>query len=222
MTVTVSVFAPAGSQTLEMAHLTAVAATLAEVSAKLGAKPEATNLDGTGSCSFVWNLPSGRYQYTIKRATVAEVRAAYDKNYVPDFERPKAKVDPETLVGRYTVEFEGGTYETIRLKLGKSGHFSGKLVAEYLSGPDNDADYIGFGHVDENGSFRVWSRFVNLRGSDKELAVKAVIGDPEGRADAAEAYARRSGNCSRCGRTLTVPASLNRGYGPECAKKIEG
>ena len=35
----------------------------------------------------------------------------------------------------------------------------------------------------------------------------------------AEAYAIGSGKCACCGRTLTVPASVHRGLGPDCAKK---
>ena len=34
-----------------------------------------------------------------------------------------------------------------------------------------------------------------------------------------ERYAMLSGRCSRCGATLTVPASLYRGMGPVCAQK---
>jgi Family of unknown function (DUF6011) len=30
------------------------------------------------------------------------------------------------------------------------------------------------------------------------------------------------GHCGRCGRTLTVPESIERGIGPECAAKMEG
>jgi hypothetical protein len=30
------------------------------------------------------------------------------------------------------------------------------------------------------------------------------------------------GYCGRCGRTLTDPQSIERGFGPECAKKVGG
>jgi Family of unknown function (DUF6011) len=32
---------------------------------------------------------------------------------------------------------------------------------------------------------------------------------------------RHEGRCGRCGRTLTVPESIDRGIGPECASKME-
>jgi hypothetical protein len=33
---------------------------------------------------------------------------------------------------------------------------------------------------------------------------------------------RHEGKCGRCGRTLTVPSSIDAGIGPECATKMEG
>jgi hypothetical protein len=42
--------------------------------------------------------------------------------------------------------------------------------------------------------------------------------DVEARHAAREAYAMRSGRCSRCNRDLTVPASLFAGMGSECQK----
>jgi hypothetical protein len=37
-----------------------------------------------------------------------------------------------------------------------------------------------------------------------------------------ELVVRHEGKCGRCGRTLTVPESIDRGIGPECAGKIGG
>jgi len=37
-----------------------------------------------------------------------------------------------------------------------------------------------------------------------------------------ELVVRHEGKCGRCGRTLTVPESIDRGIGPECASKMEG
>ena len=47
-------------------------------------------------------------------------------------------------------------------------------------------------------------------------AWKIISSDPKG---AGEAYALESANCFRCGRKLTVPVSIHRGLGPECASK---
>ena len=32
--------------------------------------------------------------------------------------------------------------------------------------------------------------------------------------------ARHEGRCARCGRALTVPESIDSGFGPECARKV--
>jgi Family of unknown function (DUF6011) len=37
-----------------------------------------------------------------------------------------------------------------------------------------------------------------------------------------ELVVRHEGHCGRCGRTLTVPESIERGIGPECAEKMGG
>jgi hypothetical protein len=37
-----------------------------------------------------------------------------------------------------------------------------------------------------------------------------------------ELVVRHEGRCGRCGRTLTVPESIDRGIGPECAEKMGG
>jgi hypothetical protein len=38
----------------------------------------------------------------------------------------------------------------------------------------------------------------------------------------AQLVVRHEGKCGRCGRTLTVPSSIDAGIGPECAAKMEG
>ncbi len=68
----------------------------------------------------------------------------------------------------------------------------------------------GFGHF-AGQNVRIWKRYKD----DGVLAqaVKVLVADPKA---AALAYARISGNCSVCGRTLTVPESIDRGIGPIC------
>ncbi len=126
------------------------------------------------------------------------------------------RVNPKVQNGIYTVEFDG-TYRTIRISDCDFGEFAeGTQVAEFLRGQDNESDYAGFAFV-QGSTFKVWSRF-----ADAAELIKAL--DSLLQADDAgsygEAYARRSGRCWRCGRTLTVPSSLHRGLGPDCAKKV--
>lgn len=119
--------------------------------------------------------------------------------------------------GRYTVSFADGTYKTLRVQTqdADADFMPGLPLLSYLSGASNDSDYTRFGHVAEDGSVRIWKKH-----NDNEVlreAVKVLIGSPQA---AALAYAEQSGCCARCGRTLTVPASIHAGFGPDCAGKV--
>lgn len=132
----------------------------------------------------------------------------------PEPQRPVTIKVPD---GRYTIQFEDGTYKTLRVaaQADDADFMPGRQIVSYLSGSNNDADYTSFAHFLENGSLVVWKRHQDNR-SLRE-AVKVLIGSPQA---AALAYAEQSGCCARCGRTLTVPSSLHAGFGPECAKKV--
>lgn len=118
--------------------------------------------------------------------------------------------------GIYTYETMTA-YRTFRLRTqGLDDDFMpGKQIIEVLSGPDNERDYQSFGHLIPLGErgvrLQVWKRH-----QGKETLIKdarAFLDDPHGEA------VTPSINCFRCGRTLTVPASVHNGLGPECAKK---
>jgi uncharacterized protein DUF6011 len=129
---------------------------------------------------------------------------------------------PPVADGTYTVELPDGKYYTVEIEVAKKGALAGKRIASYLNGPDNDSHFKGFGFVTEHGDVAVWKSAkadiptAKLWGYTE--AVKTVMGYPELASDFREAYAMKSGRCSKCHKTLTVPASLHRGIGPECAK----
>lgn len=120
--------------------------------------------------------------------------------------------------GRYTVVFPNGDYKTLRTQTQSEfdDFMPGVVLVKFLSGSDNDHDYTSFGHVLPNGSVRIWKK--HQANADLRRAVDVLVGDPKA---ASQAYAQQSDSCSACGRTLTVPASLNAGLGPECAKKVQ-
>jgi len=138
------------------------------------------------------------------------------KAEAPEFVETRTSTDLALHEGRYTIEFADGSYKTLRVRRqDDDANFKpGVLIVSFLSGSDNDSDYTGFGHVEADGTIRIWRKF--LQSTELREAVKVLRGSPDG---AREAYAIRSGRCSRCGRTLTVPASLHAGMGPECARK---
>lgn len=112
---------------------------------------------------------------------------------------------------------EAGDYRTIKLtdcpdRMGKP---TGTQIASYLNGADNESNYTGFAFV-FGARFAVWAKFK----ADNKLAHALRIllaADRDAQIEFGHAYAIESGNCSRCGRKLTVPASIHRGLGPKCA-----
>lgn len=127
-------------------------------------------------------------------------------------------------IGTFTVVM-GAERRTLRIKKHWQAEEAAKgtLVGYFLSGSDNESDYTGFCFISPRGKITLWNRFKNAGvGSGNATIVAAITfltqqGDYEG---AGLAYAMESGNCYRCNRLLTVPASINRGLGPECAKKV--
>lgn len=129
--------------------------------------------------------------------------------------------DLSKYVGTYTVVFSENQYETIKIERVKNGALAGRYIASFLSGPDNELDFQGFAFVNEYGDVHTWKKYNNLEGGLKYRAVQIILQDIDGAKEKGqEAYAMRSGRCSRCGRKLTVPASLHRGLGPDCAGMI--
>lgn len=124
---------------------------------------------------------------------------------------------------RYTVVFNPDADDRITLRVregfvGDDGRRTPQTVS-VLYGPDNSNDYVGVGFW-KNGELRVWKKHQGTQRAARAAQAMAVIaGDPRA---AMEAYAVQSSKCARCGRDLTVPASIYRGLGPECAKKVEG
>lgn len=143
------------------------------------------------------------------------------------FGSPEPETDPEPEPetpaipnGTYTIETEDGHF-TFRLKEG-SGKLSGKTIIEYLYGPDNELDFRAFGFMKADGTIQVWTRFRhNTVGTVRVQQIAKALSTSDTVEKAGQAYALMSGRCRRCGRTLTVPASIHRGYGPDCAGKIQ-
>jgi hypothetical protein len=121
--------------------------------------------------------------------------------------------------GIYTVVYPCGTHRTLRIKPWEKRDGTTSIVVGFLSGPDNEKSYTfcGFLRTDNSVAF-----FRPFQGQSPEWrarfrkAVLTVAADPKA---AGLAYALESGRCCRCNRTLTVPASINAGMGPECASR---
>lgn len=103
------------------------------------------------------------------------------------------------------------------------------IFASLLSGADNEGDYTYLGTIwPENNMFAdgplvyrhgTKSRVTFSAESVKALAwfiMKALAADDK----FAQVEVWHEGRCGRCGRKLTVPSSIESGYGPECIGKL--
>lgn len=146
-----------------------------------------------------------REEALLRERDAAE--AALRKQSIPD-------------VGYYTVVLDGNTndYVTfwVRRQDPKARFAPGKLLINRLTGPDNSSDYqaVALAPTDH------FPLKIFKNSADDQRLVRALttlVADPE---TAGQSYALRSSRCRRCGRRLTVPASLFSGYGPDCAGKV--
>lgn len=152
-------------------------------------------------------------------ARIARIKGNKPRADAPASEPAPTQITPACANGTYTIVLnERGEYRTIRLvgaeKMGKP---EGVQIAQYLSGPDNEASYTGFAFV-TGKQVGIWAKFKG--DSVLATALRTLLTlDKEAQIDRGNAYAVASGNCFVCGRKLTVPASIHRGMGPKCAER---
>ena len=88
-----------------------------------------------------------------------------------------------------------------------------------LNGSNNDSDYAYIGFI--NGESFKWTAKSRVKPEAQSFKVFSWLWEhikslPEN----VKVY--HEGKCGRCGRTLTVPDSIESGFGPECIHKIMG
>lgn len=138
---------------------------------------------------------------------------------MPNLENPRAFI----LAGNATFTIKNQksgnrfTFKVTKLKDEQKDLWFVKL----LNGSDNVVDYVYMGIIDSNMIFR--------RTSKSKISVEAssfkafnwlwsVLGNIGELPDCIDIY--HEGRCGRCGRKLTVPESIESGFGPECINKI--
>lgn len=132
--------------------------------------------------------------------------------------------------GKFTImNSKTGQHRTFMIKTqpADAGFAPNKRVIYLFTGNENDDDshYTGFGFVEDNG-IKVWSK---KRGTVKEPSFfdrcatmvwsLATLGD-ESPYLALGVTVELSKRCRVCNRTLTNPASLESGIGPECERRL--
>lgn len=130
--------------------------------------------------------------------------------------------------GFITVKNTGtGAHRTFQIRTQKAdARFApGERIVSLLTGRDNTSDYQSFGFVKADGWIILWKKkntpvFQGLAKALR-LAAKALASDQDTFETPKAVYTvELSKRCIRCNRQLTTPVSLERGYGPECAKHL--
>jgi hypothetical protein len=142
------------------------------------------------------------------------------------------------LAGRavFTVEppaatcqrFDFKSHYTFKVKHKEaSGQYREAWFVQLLSGPDNASDYMYLGMLHaQTGAVRttdkscLTSDSIPVRIVDKVL--RAIFGSRSDAISEAGWKVHHEGRCARCGRPLTVPASIERGLGDECNQHVNG
>jgi hypothetical protein len=114
---------------------------------------------------------------------------------------------------------------------GKTGDPEGKASARakdadrplwfvsVLSGPNNEADFSYLGLIGDDRSFRLTKKSRASADAPSVRAFAWTLGRLVAGRGTADAQIWHEGRCGRCGHALTVPESIERGLGPECAGK---
>lgn len=92
----------------------------------------------------------------------------------------------------------------------------------YLVGADNENDYAYIGVVDgDDRFFRLTKKSILGDDSTPVKALRYMLGNViVNDTIPAQLEIWHEGRCGRCARKLTVPESVARGFGPECATRI--
>lgn len=146
------------------------------------------------------------------------------------FETAKAALD-FILGGNATFTLRSkvtGTRFTYRVRAAKNGKV---WFVSLLRGADNTSDYAYFGFL-RNGSWDLTEFHygaAKAKVSEEAPGVKAFIwawerirarSHDETNGLPANLEVWHQGHCGRCGRPLTVPESIESGFGPECSRRL--
>lgn len=138
------------------------------------------------------------------------------------------------------VSKETGTRYTIRVRQGTARKPGDRPLyfASVLTGADNERDYNYIGFLRHDGAARaadgeqlvdLWNLYAGKKGQPNQPAFKGLawllkqvsarqLTGIEELPEQLEVW--HEGRCGRCGRALTVPESIESGFGPECITKV--
>ena len=124
----------------------------------------------------------------------------------------------------FTVSNPQGVRYTFKIKqgnFGKAVEADSPYFASLLTGPDNNSSYTYMGMFNPNNyTCRLTRASKYTSDSLPWRVLNWVLRITFSGQNLPEGYGlQHEGKCCRCGRKLTTPESIDRGIGPECAKK---
>ena len=129
------------------------------------------------------------------------------------------------LAGNATITVRSGSTGsrfTFKIRSPKETRGSAIWFVSLLTGSDNESNFEYFGNIRHDGSFDHGRRSRITNESTGARAFNWFWNMIQaGRTDVLDqADVWHEGRCGRCGRKLTVPESVESGYGPECINHI--
>lgn len=112
------------------------------------------------------------------------------------------------------------TFRISRAKNRDTGEPQDLWFVALLAGPDNEGDYQYVGRL--SGTLRLTGKSRFSADSTPVRAFQYFWKHLAAGQMPPQMEVRHEGQCGRCGRKLTVPESIDRGIGPECALKMGG
>ena len=89
-----------------------------------------------------------------------------------------------------------------------------------LNGQDNDSSYSYIGTAFGKTSFSRTSKSKVSADAQSFKVFNYLVNAMANNTLSEKVNIYHEGKCARCGRTLTVPESIESGFGPECAKRM--
>jgi hypothetical protein len=87
-----------------------------------------------------------------------------------------------------------------------------------LTGSDNENDFTFLGTIFTDGNYRHGRKSRITRDAQSAKVFEWIWRNIDDLPEILEVW--HEGRCLRCGRKLTVPESIESGYGPECIKSV--
>lgn len=125
------------------------------------------------------------------------------------------------LAGNATVTFRSQkTGNRYTYKITKTDGPNPVHFVKLLTGVNNETDYQYMGIIRNNSKFCLTARSHFNSDSEPVKAFDYTFSRIASNIEPAGVEVFHEGRCGRCGRKLTVPASIQSGLGPECASKV--